>query len=218
VPLPICTDEREMLDETGPIEPRENTAAAAQTTNNDWTRLVAKIQRGDEDALTELYQVFARGVKFYMYRQLGPQDLDDRLHDVFLVVVQAVQRGELRDPARLMGFVRTIVRRQVATRIDEIVQTRREEVAIDHGPILADRSHTPEQQAMKEQQMQLIAKVLRGMNGRDRDILTRFYLHEQSQEQICADMNLTDTQYRLLKSRAKARFGDIGRRILGLDR
>jgi RNA polymerase sigma-70 factor, ECF subfamily len=218
MPLAICAEEPEMLDETSPIESRESAPAAMPSGQSDWTRLVAKIQRGDADALTELYQVFARGVKFYMYRQLGPQDLDDRLHDVFLVVVQAVQRGELRDPARLMGFVRTIVRRQVATRIDEIVQTRREEVAIDHGPVLADRTQTPEQQAMKQQQMQLIAKVLSGLNGRDRDILTRFYLQEQSQEQICAEMNLTDTQYRLLKSRAKARFGDLGRRFLGVDR
>jgi RNA polymerase sigma factor (sigma-70 family) len=205
----MCVDEAKMLEQTGPTDSGKNTPAG-----NDWAGLVAKIQRGDEDALAELYQVFARGVKFYMYRQLGPQDLDDRLHDTFLVVVQAIKRGDLREPERLMGFVRTIVRRQVATHIDEIVQTRREQVAIEQGPTLPDRTQTPEQLAMHEQQTRLIARTLRGMSARDRDILTRFYIHEQSQEQICKEMDLTDTQYRLLKSRAKARFGDIGRRIL----
>jgi hypothetical protein len=39
-------------------------------------------------------------------------------------------------------------------------------------------------------------------------------LLEQTQEQICAEMNLTETQFRLLKSRAKARFGELGRRAL----
>ena len=211
--LAICTSETEMLEHTEPTGGDQNTSAASGA-GSDWARLVAKIQRGDEDALAELYQVFARGVKFYMYRQLGPQDLDDRLHDTFLVVVQAIQRGDLREPERLMGFVRTIVRRQVATRIDEIVQTRREQVTIEQGPILPDRTSTPEQHAMDSQQARLIARVLRGMSTRDRDILTRFYLQEQPQEQICKEMNLTDTQYRLLKSRAKARFGEIGRRIL----
>ena len=51
--------------------------------------------------------------------QLGPQDLDDRVHDTFLVAAQSIQRGELREPDRLMGFVRTIVRRQVAAQIGE---------------------------------------------------------------------------------------------------
>jgi hypothetical protein len=42
-------------------------------------------------------------------------------------------------------------------------------------------------------------------------------LNEQTQEEICSAMDLTDTQFRLLKSRAKARFGDLGkkRRQLG---
>jgi RNA polymerase sigma-70 factor (ECF subfamily) len=50
--------------------------------------------------------------------------------------------------------------------------------------------------------------------ARDKEILTRFYLREQSQEQICAEMSLTETQFRLLKSRAKARFGEIGKKKL----
>ncbi len=41
---------------------------------------------------------------------------------------------------------------------------------------------------------------------RDREFLTRFYSLGQSQSQICAQMGLTDTQYRLLKSRAENRY------------
>jgi RNA polymerase sigma-70 factor, ECF subfamily len=205
------------------MEPRTGHRAAAPTAGgppatDEWSLLVARIQKGEADALTELYQIFGRGVRFFMYRQLGPQDLDDRVHDAFLVVVQAIQRGDLRDPARLMGFVRTIVRRQVATRIDHLVQTRREQVPLETGPIIADRTGTPEEQAMGGQQAQLMLKILHGMSPRDRDILTRFYIQEQAQEQICREMDLTDTQYRLLKSRAKARFGDLGRRALGPKR
>jgi RNA polymerase sigma-70 factor, ECF subfamily len=184
------------------------------TAAEEWTRLVARIQRGDEDALSQLYQVFGRGIRFYMFRHLGSQDLDDRVHDAFLVVVNAIKKGDLRDPARLMGFVRTVVRRHVATRIDEIVQTRREQVAIDHGMVITDRTHTPEERAMVDQKIALMLDVLQSMSPRDREILTRFYLREESQEQICREMNLTETQFRLLKSRAKSRFGELGRRLL----
>jgi hypothetical protein len=37
---------------------------------------------------------------------------------------------------------------------------------------------------------------------------------EQSQEQICSEMELSDTQFRLLKSRAKSRFGELGKKRL----
>jgi DNA-directed RNA polymerase specialized sigma24 family protein len=67
---------------------------------------------------------------------------------------------------------------------------------------------------MKQEKLDVMTRTLRAMSSRDREILTRFYLQEQSQEQICAEMHLTDTQFRLLKSRAKARFGEMGRRRL----
>ena len=65
---------------------------------------------------------------------------------------------------------------------------------------------------MSRQKVEVMLEVLREMSPRDREVLTRFYLREQSQEQICRDMRLTDTQFRLLKSRAKARFGEIGKK------
>ncbi|MFO0284353.1 MAG: RNA polymerase sigma factor, partial [Acidobacteriota bacterium] len=76
----------------------------------DWHELVARIQRNESAALEQLYGLFSRGIKFMIVRQLGRQDIDDRVHDTFVIVVQAIQRGELREPDRLMGFVRTIVR------------------------------------------------------------------------------------------------------------
>jgi RNA polymerase sigma factor (sigma-70 family) len=164
--------------------------------------------------MEELYRVFSRGVRFYLCRQLGPQDLDDKVHDTFVIVVQAITKGELREPERLMGFVRTVVRRQVAAQIDRAVQTRREQAEIDKSGSMSDHRHTPEEAAIIRQHEEVAGEVLKSISGRDREILTRFYLEEQTQEEICGEMNLSDTQFRLLKSRAKARFGELGRKKL----
>jgi DNA-directed RNA polymerase specialized sigma subunit len=59
--------------------------------------------------------------------------------------------------------------------------------------------------------------VLASLSPRDRNILERFYLQEQTQEQICEEMSLSETQFRLLKSRAKARFGEIGKKRLATN-
>ncbi len=179
-----------------------------------WLVLVEKIKSNDAAGMEELYRLFSKGMRYYLCRQLGPQDLDDRVHDCFLVVVQAIRHGDLREPDRLMGFVRTIVRRQIAGHIDNAIQTRRQMVDLDTTHGIADTTENPERVVVSRQQEQLAFEVLKGISSRDREILTRFYLHEESQETICREMNLTENQFRLLKSRAKARFGEMGRRKL----
>lgn len=180
--------------------------------DENWWVLVERIRAGQTEALEELYNIFSKGVRFYLCRQLGAQELDDKVHDTFLIVVQTIQKGELRDPDRLMGFVRTIVRRQVAAHIHEVVHLRREKLDLDSGVTLPDRRRNPEEKAIGHETEDLMVRVLRSMAPRDREILTRFYIREQSQDQICEEMGLTNTQFRLLKSRAKARFGAIGRK------
>lgn len=192
------------------------TAARPESTGSavDWPDLVARIQRGDDAGMEELYRLFARGIRFYLCRQLGMQELDDKVHDTFLIVVQAIRRGDLREPERLMGFVRTVVRRQVAAHIDQVVHSRRDEMHLDVGVRVADGRRNPEQSMAYLQKGEFMRDILRQLSDRDRAILTRFYLHEETQEEICAEMGLTETQFRLLKSRAKARFGELGRRRL----
>jgi len=176
--------------------------------------LVERIRSGRTDGMAELYQLFSKGIRFYLCRQLGPQELDDKIHDTFVVVVQAIRRGELREPERLMGFVRTVVRRQVAAHIDKVVQSRRDQLDMESTVRIADPRGNPEDAAIFHQRNDLIQRVLRELGKRDREILTRFYLREQSQDQICLEMSLTETQFRLLKSRAKARFGELGKKKL----
>jgi len=202
------------IPEATESDPTVEVAPDQASSSVDWPELVHRIQRGDESGMEDLYRVFARGVRFYLCRQLGPQELDDKIHDTFLIVVQAIQRGDLREPERLMGFVRTVVRRQVAAHIDRVVHSRREELHLDVGVRVADRGNNPEQRAASRQKIEFMRNILQKLSDRDREVLTRFYLSEESQEQICRKMHLTETQFRLLKSRAKARFGELGKRKL----
>ncbi|MBI5086586.1 MAG: sigma-70 family RNA polymerase sigma factor [Acidobacteria bacterium] len=192
----------------------EQAEQASELAADRWIALVDRIRDHDELAMEELYRVFSRGIRYYLCRHLGPQELDDKVHDTFLIVVQAIRGGGLREPEKLMGFVRTVVRRQVAAFIDTAVQTRRDFTDLEVGGRVPDIRQNPEERVLEEERSDIMAKVLRGISRRDREILTRFYLFEQTQEQICEEMDLSETQFRLLKSRAKARFGELGRRKL----
>ncbi|MGB9458418.1 MAG: sigma-70 family RNA polymerase sigma factor [Bryobacteraceae bacterium] len=190
---------------------RENTAVHDEPQAAAWSPLVEGVRAGDPAALEELYGLFSKGIRFYLCRQLGPQDLDDRVHDVFLTIAQAIQSGELREPERLMGYVRTVVRRQVAARIDANVHARRRQASLEDGIVLRDHAPDPERLAIQGQNVEVALRILNSIAKRDREVLVRFYLNEEPAEQICREMNLTETQFRLIKSRAKARFGELGK-------
>lgn len=177
-----------------------------------WTDVVQRIRGGDPAAMEELYRVFTRGVRFLIHRQLGPQDLDDRVHDAFVLVTQSIRQGDVRQPERLMGYVRTVVRRQVASRIGDAVRARHSLTDLDAGAVLRDGAPDPERCAIQRQNQELALRMLGSIGKRDREILIRFYLREQSAAEICRAMHLTGTQFRLIKSRAKARFGELGKR------
>ena len=78
---------------------------------------------------------------------------------------------------------------------------------------MADWRLDPERRAVDNERADVVRRVLKGVSRRDREVLRRFYVEEQSQEQICEEMQLTYNQFRLLKSRAKARFSEMGRRV-----
>jgi len=180
--------------------------------NPSWAGLVERVRAAEPAALEELYGIFAKGVRYYLWRQVGPQDLDDRVHDIFLIITQSIQKGELREPERLMGYVRTIARRQVAAIIDVAVQARRNQVDVDGRITLSDHQADPERQVIQQQNQELAMRVLGSLHKRDREVLIRFYLQEQAPEQICREMDLTPTQFRLIKTRAKARYTELGKR------
>ncbi|MGA2591265.1 MAG: sigma-70 family RNA polymerase sigma factor [Bryobacteraceae bacterium] len=162
-----------------------------------WAELIDKIKQNRADGLEELNRVFSGGVRYFLCRQVGRQGLDEQVRDTLLVVTQAIQRGELDDPERLVEFVRTIVRCQVAAQIEDNVR------APETGP---------EQDAIHRENQATAREVLRGAAPADREMLIRFYLRDQPEEQICSEMGVTETEFRMLKSRAKARFEELGKR------
>jgi RNA polymerase sigma-70 factor (ECF subfamily) len=171
--------------------------------------LVARIREGSESAMEELYNLVLASARPYIRWRLGSSgfhgEVDDRLHDTYLAAVEAIVGGTIREPERLMGFLRAVVRHQTTAAIRRAAQRRHTDDPADRDE-LADQRPTPEHSQMAAEQYEMMRALLRKMKPRDREILTRFYLEDQPHEQISAEMNLTQTQFRLYKSRAKARF------------
>lgn len=199
------------------VRPTENEPRTNATPPNDpsWSDVVERVRNGEPSGLEALYRVFSKGIRFYLCRQLGPQDLDEKVHDIFLIIAQGIQNGDLREPDRLMGYVRTVVRRQVASHIDKVMQARRNQTDLGHDMKLSDQPSS-ERCVMDGEIVDLAMRMLNSLHKREREVIMRSWLDGQSPKQICSETGLTETQVRLIKSRAMARFGELGKRRLAL--
>ena len=155
----------------------------------------------------------ARNFTYFIMRQLGSDDLQDKVHDVFVSAATAICGGKLRDSNRLTAFLTTLTRFYTYGQIDRRVVLRKYVRPLEHTNI-PDQTSNIEHNLYRQQKMRIVREILCSMPARDRDLLERFYVHEQTKEQICDEMNLTPTQFRLLKSKAKSTFTKLGRRRL----
>ena len=174
--------------------------------------LVERVRARQTIAFEELYAL-VKNFTFFLMRQLGTEDLQDKVHDVFLTVTQAILTGKLRDPERLIPFLTTVARFYTYNQIERRVSRRRVGYLSD-GINPPDSRVNLELSAYQKQMAEIAQEILSAMPRRDRDVLNRFYLEEQSKEQICDEMQLTPTQFRLLKSKAKSTFTEMGERRL----
>ena len=170
-----------------------------------WSELVQEIRSGNDHSVDGLYAAVTECARARLYRSVDPQAVDDHVQDILMIVMAAIRSGELRDPNCLMGFVRTVTRRQVAVHIRGAMARRRRIVSMEVAAPVSASCESPEARLLIRQRAATVARVLETLCRRDREIITRFYYEEQDSERICREMRLTATQFRLYKSRALAR-------------
>src|SRR5581483_1985568 len=181
------------------------------TDNKEYGELVEKIKKKNPAALEELYGL-VRNFTYFLMRQLGAEELQDNLHDMYLTVAQAITAGKLRDPQRLTAFLTTVARFYTYTQIERRVQSRNRLTDLESVEV-ADRTNL-EGRAYEKQKVTFVREILNQMPRLDREILRRFYFEDQSKEEICRELQLTPTQFRNIKSQAKLALTQLGLRRL----
>ena len=171
----------------------------------EWSLLVERIQAGDTDAVEQLYNELS-GFRYYFRRYIGNGEHEDAYQELILDLVGQIRCGLLREPSRLVGYARVIAGRKVSQYIRGFRHSRNSEREAGDIPWLRDQAEDPEAAASRKEQMLIAKRVLTAMLPREREAIKRFYVDRQAADHICEEMGLTSTQFRLLKSRAKARF------------
>ena len=168
-------------------------------------QVVQHLRAGDGRGFETLYKELWP-LRLYFVRHLGSVDADDLYHETICDLVIQIRRGDLNDPARLVGYARSIVKHKVGTKIARKAAERQTRVNIDDLQLRDISSPDPETAAIRGEHTGIAMRILMSMSVRDREVMIRFYSKGQGPEQIQREMCLNETQFRNIKCRAKQHF------------
>ncbi len=180
-----------------------STTANAPNTSEVCERIVTLIMAGDSRGEELLYSTFSRGLR-YLAAKHCPEFADDCCHDTILTVTRQIKGGQLKTPAALPGYINIVLKR---TAWNKKLESERlganDEVFTTVVQTRSDDRHDPQRMLEIEERAKILREGLQSLKPQEKEILTRFYLKGERPEVICEEMNLTETQFRLNKSRSK---------------
>jgi RNA polymerase sigma-70 factor (ECF subfamily) len=172
--------------------------------------LVARVRAGDPRAEDRVVELYGRGVAVILDRHTnGRPEAEDLFQDTFRIGLEKLRRGELREPAKLPGFLAQIAR---SLAIEHYRKIARRKTDADSDAVLdaVAASESPLGGLLARENAALVRRVLQDLaNERDRQILLRFYIAEEDKDRISADYGLSSLQFNRVLHRARQRYKDL---------
>jgi RNA polymerase sigma-70 factor (ECF subfamily) len=171
--------------------------------------LVRRIRAGETAAERELVERFSRGIRAILRTVVRDSAVSDDLHQETLrVLLERVRAGEVRAPAQLPAFVASLAR-NLATRHYQRARKVAEDSTLRLARLEGQEPDALERMSQAEE-VRLVRQVLEELPvERDRDLLRRYYLGQESKERIQADHGLSSLQFNRVLHRARKRFQEL---------
>ncbi len=174
--------------------------------------LVRRISDGDREAESRLVELHSRGLSYLLRHLTGDRSLSEDLHQETLrIVLEKIRRGELREPEKLAGFIRSTARNlsmaefRKAARRPEL-----EDVEAIGAAEPADPAPSQLSRVLLEEDRRRVRQVLGELRSdRDRELLYRFHIAEEPKDEICDALGLSSRQFNLALHRARQRFKQL---------
>jgi RNA polymerase sigma-70 factor (ECF subfamily) len=191
-------------------------APEQQTTIDDiesaaWCADIAhRIGAGDASAEGQLASRLRPGLLMLLRRRCAYDNwlAADLCQDTLVIVLQRLRKRSMEDPARLAAFAAQTARQLAfdSRRRTALRKTDVDSSAIDSAQVAAQTDDSVE----KASTTSLVRKLLDELpSDRDRELMRRFYLLEQSKEEICHAMVLAPGHFDQLIFRARGRLREM---------
>jgi RNA polymerase sigma-70 factor (ECF subfamily) len=172
---------------------------------------VARIAAGDwtaeEDLVTRYSDMVACELRTLLFRN---RDVAEDIHqETFKIVLQRLRGQGLAEAQKLGAYLRRIARNLA---LAEIRRAARQNLSGDEHALagVVDPAADPLTSMLRQEQTRRLRRALdRLSRGRDRELLSRFYLAEEDRESIRRDLGVTTLHFNRLLFRARRRLGRI---------
>lgn len=173
--------------------------------------LVRRIRSGDPRAEEELIARFGEGLTFLLRRWTrGHSDAEDLYQETFRLALEKIRRGEVRDPERLAGFLRSLARNLSIEHYRKAARRGSREEEIESAADVTNPDTGQLGQLLRKEKVSLVRRLLEELGSeRDRQVLFRFYIAEEDKESIRSDLGLTAPEFNLVLFRARRRYRDL---------
>ena len=173
-------------------------------------RIVEGIRDGNSGAETDLVQRYSRGLRYLIIRKTGDEELaSDLLQETLIIAIRKLREQTLENPQRLAGYLRGIAVRVVlnARRRKSREPYRAETSMLESMP---DHGRRQFECVSAQQTKAAVLELLDSMPvKRDREVLLRYYVHEEEKPEICRSLGLDSLHFNRVLYRAKQRFREI---------
>lgn len=203
---PGRTSPERAWDDKGDSVTLERTASRP---SGDPAALIEKILDGDSRAEEDLVARYSRGVSLLLRRLARSPSLAEDLHqETFRVVLEKARGGAIREPEKLAGFIRSTAK-------NLLLAHRRKEARYDDLGNEAER-RTPAGQldrVLRDEEAVRVRELLGELRfDRDRQLLVRFYLSDDSKHEICRDLEVDPGRFNRVLHRARQRLRELWER------
>jgi RNA polymerase sigma-70 factor (ECF subfamily) len=172
------------------------------------SELAARIRAGEREAEGELVRRFGPGVAAILRRAANDPSLaQDLYQDVFRLAIEKIRHGDLKDPAKLPGFLCGLARNLA---IDHFRTARRRRVEPLEAVEPRDASADPLERLLSGERASLVREVMAELGSdRDRQLLFRFYVGEEDKDRLCRDLDLSSLHFNRVLFRARQRYKEL---------
>ena len=161
----------------------------------------------------ELYLKFRRPLLQVFYqRRIDRDAAQDLLQRTFLQAIKKIRAEGLDDPSNLGGYLYRTAN-NLASAYWRGALAREHDSDRELMTNLQDEALSLEERIDHDRLARSVRELIEELPGqRDREVLERFYLREETRSAICDSLNLTSLQLNQVLWRARQRFGDILRK------
>jgi len=169
--------------------------------------LVSQVIAGTKCAEDKLAIKFRPMIYAMLIKLTGdPIRAEDLTHETLILILQKLRAEQINKPEKLTSFIFSTAKFSFLGWLRK--KDNQVELMDSMGELVCEQD-SPEDECLAMENTVLLESLIEGLTvSRDREILTRRYIRDQSKKEICDALVLSQQHYDRVISRAKGRLRD----------